>query len=113
MEKEFVSYEIALELKQLDFDEPCLASWNFRTKDFYYNGQPSKFSSEDVIQLPLYQQVFTWFREKYGIYGSPEKFDEKTWWIEWGGWNSSICETYKEAENEWLLKLIEAVKESI
>ena len=42
-----------------------------------------------------------------------EKFDEKTWWVEWGGWNSSICETYKEAENEWLLKLIETVKESI
>jgi len=30
MEKEFVSYEIALALKQLGFDEPCLGK-------FYYN----------------------------------------------------------------------------
>ena len=62
---------------------------------------------------PTFSQVFRWFREKYGVYTRPEKFDEKTWWVEWGGRNSSICETYEEAENEWLLKLINTVKESI
>lgn len=114
MEKEFVRHEISLELKQLGFDEPCLG---------YYNTDPylktpvfnmvKPFDHEWCLPAPLYQQVFRWFREKYGVHSSPEKFDEKTWWVEWGGWNSSICETYEEAEHEWLLKLIELVKESI
>ena len=28
MEKEFVTYEIALKLKELGFDEPCIAGFN-------------------------------------------------------------------------------------
>jgi hypothetical protein len=119
MEKEFVSYEIALELKQLGFDEPCFGYFQEnKTKviidnsGLITNSNFSKIFSEDRFRLvtPLYQQVFRWFREKYGVYTRPEKFDEKTWWVEWGGWNSSICETYEEAEHEWLLKLIETVK---
>ena len=117
MEKEFVSYEIALALKELGFDEPCICGYNdyhlLRSKiSSSFDGDFVKWDEkyDKDLKAPLYQQVFTWFREKYGVHASPEKFDEKTWWVEWGGWNSSICETYKEAENEWLLKLIETVK---
>jgi len=67
MEKEFIPYELALKLKQLGFDEPCLASWNLFTNELNYNGFPSTFQSEDVVQLPTYSQVFRWFREKYNI----------------------------------------------
>jgi hypothetical protein len=49
MNKEFIPYEQALELKELGFDEPCIAIWI------------------DTIPLPLYQQVFRWFREKYDL----------------------------------------------
>ena len=113
MEKEFVSYEIALELKQLGFDDPCFgriyADGGIELLSYLYKNS-DQIGEGTSCSSPLYQQVFTWFREKYGVHASPEKFDEKTWWVEWGGWNSSICETYKEAENEWLLKLIETVK---
>jgi uncharacterized protein (DUF2461 family) len=116
MNNVFVSYEVASELKELGFDEPCLGTWNFRTKDFYYNGQPSKFSSEDVIRLPLYQQVFTWFREKYKlpswVYTSDnEKFyygilRDTRFLID----GNKPYETYEKAELACLLKLIEVVK---
>ena len=115
MEKEFVSYEIALELKQLGFDESCIGKFYYNQLEIggIWTNNDFKEDPDIFISAPLYQQVFRWFREKYGVHASPEKFDEKTWWVEWGYWNSSICETYEEAEHEWLLKLIETVKESI
>ena len=63
MEKHFVDYNQALALKELGFNESCLASWNFYTNEFNYNPYPSTFSSDDVIQLPLKSQVFDWFRK--------------------------------------------------
>ena len=112
MEKEFVSYEIALELKQLGFDDSCIGK-------FYYNqleiggictNNDFKDDPDIFISAPLYQQVFRWFREKYGVYARPDKFDVDKWWVEWGDWNSSIYGTYEEAEHEWLLKMIEIAK---
>jgi hypothetical protein len=54
MKDEFIPYEQALEFKALGFNEPCLASRDMN------NG-------EGLIQLPLYQQSFRWFREKYNL----------------------------------------------
>jgi hypothetical protein len=104
MEKEFIPYEQALELKELGFDEPCLGSWNFYTKELNYNGQPSTFSSEDVIQLPLYQQVFRWFREKYDLSISITHYEN--------GYSINDLrrfDTYEEAELECIKKLIKIV----
>jgi hypothetical protein len=119
MNKEFISYEQALALKELGFDEPCLASWNFYTRELNYNGQPSIFSSEDVIQLPTFSQAFRWFREKYGYYYEIFVDDDKTfgfmisYFIEIGRADKPIQRmytTYEEAELECLKKLIEIVK---
>lgn len=118
MEKEFVSYEIALELKQLGFDEPCIAFYNGRFLDFKIWNDDGCESSQinvnmDVGQCPnapTFSQVFRWFREKYGVYARPDKFDVDKWWVDWGDWNSSIYGTYEEAEHEWLLKMIEIAK---
>jgi len=95
MTKEFVSYEQALALRELGFDEPCFTSYDDEgdlrnpfdysnseydhnrryigdTKHFVYN---SKLTIENFIgnkdlytqfiAAPLYQQAFRWFREKY------------------------------------------------
>ena len=69
MEKEFVTYELALRMKQLGFDEPCLA---------FFNGIHLSFSRFDTLgklldigkclEAPIYSQAFRWFREKYGLY---------------------------------------------
>ncbi len=122
MEKEFIPYEQALSLKELGFDEPCLASWNFYTRELNYNGQPSIFSSEDVIQLPTFSQAFRCFREKYELRISNYRCSiKKEGGIVIGdGFRIfKYCkdtistiekETYEEAELECLKKLIEIVK---
>jgi len=119
MEKEFVSYEIALELKELGFDEPCLFAYygksdisNFKESDHVLCGDRhnTSFQKDGRVSAPLYQQVFRWFREKYGVHMYPEKFDENKWWVEWGYWNSPIFETYEEVEESILQKMIEIAK---
>ena len=65
--KDFVPYNEALELKQLGFDEPCIKYWDgigeyFDQKDWFNWNQ-----SENFISIPLYQQVFRFFREKYNL----------------------------------------------
>ena len=71
MEKEFVLYPEALELKQLGFDEPCFGRFDGRGKNkgkIWYEmpntGQDS-IPVGDVL-APTYSQAFRWFREKYG-----------------------------------------------
>lgn len=45
---------------------------DFCTRDHYYNGQPSRFTNEDVIQLSVYKQAFRFLREEYGDLLLPE-----------------------------------------
>ena len=77
MEKEFVTYEQALALKELGFDEPCLAFYDgtWDTK-IYFNykrdssGDYEPFTTSERLNwfgAPLKSQVFRWFRDKYGI----------------------------------------------
>jgi len=85
MEKEFIPYEQALELKELGFDEPCFG-W-FRTTLLPSNfteyfletelGLNEEFTdlinsnfTGDACSAPLYQQSFRWFREKCGLFSS-------------------------------------------
>ena len=114
MEKEFIPHQQALELKKLGFDEPCIAMYQYPSKDLVRVDADSEGVRNSnlvrFVSAPLYQQVFRWFREKYGVHMFPEKFDEKTWWVEWGYWNSSIFDTYEEAELECLIKMIEIIK---
>jgi hypothetical protein len=118
MNKEFIPYEQALELKELGFDEPCLS---------YYEGESfshhlASIEGDDYItSAPLYQQAFRWFREKYGYMGKVDAFfypigytfridnlkDEVI--VSWGEPENDF-ETYEEAELACLNKLIELVK---
>jgi len=68
MEKEFVTYEIALELKQLGFDEPCFG-W-FTDSYLRIGGviENKHVQGEGEILAPLFQQVFRWFEEKYSCF---------------------------------------------
>lgn len=78
MEKHFATYNQSLALKELGFDEPCLAFWDGKNTDaFYFNnirdasGDYVPFQKHDRLKwfgAPLYQQVFRWFREKYNLY---------------------------------------------
>ena len=102
MEKEFVTYEQALALKELGFDEECLCRWY-------------EVDSLTVrITAPFKSQVFRWFREKYEIHGFIIHYSRVMfkWCIDSGDdFEESIkLDTYEEAENACIDKLIELVK---
>ena len=134
--KDFIPYDQALALKELGFDEPCLA--------FYYplvDGVSQKFirallaiDETDISEFfqkqsthtkaPLYQQAFRWFREKHEL--SYQISNGTACWVlylgnvpqyvphieeikgpnKFGGFD-----TYEEAEQACLVRLIKIVKE--
>jgi len=124
MNKEFIPYTEALALKELGFDEKCLANYLYTKKldiSFWRHGMDTP--------APLYQQAFRWFREKYGLlnhitthlnpYGEDDALEESCGYRIMrnnDGWKCSVWEilsqydTYEEAELECLIKLIEIVK---
>jgi hypothetical protein len=67
MKKEFVTYDQALALKELGFDEECLDNYNIYGKLW---GMSLKYQSnlDKACLAPLYQQVFRWFEENYSYF---------------------------------------------
>jgi|688.fasta_scaffold87097_5 hypothetical protein len=127
MEKEFVPYEIALELKKLGFDKPCLAK--YITSDLVVKGcykdshiLHALFEENEIceahILVPTFSQAFRWFREKYDLHHVIHNFTslkgtDEEYLAEVGKADDtfSSCRTYEEAELECLKKLIEIVKQ--
>ncbi len=133
MNKEFVTYEQALALKELGFDEPCIGWYNPQvnykkvTTDkywaFHLTGEWENFKP-----APLYQQAFRWMREKYNLRGfigfrpNVKQFDCHIYDMSLSGkeyvqqrtmeeYNKDPkVGTYEEAESACLDKLIEIVK---
>ena len=90
MDKDFISDELKIRLKEYGFDE----------------------SDEDEI---LYQQAFRWFREKKDLFGFVEQITKNTYkffvkdFSENKGlvFSSYVYDNYEEAELECLKKLFE------
>jgi hypothetical protein len=74
MTKEFITYEQSLELKELGFDEPCLAWYVSAGGQIELGYVEKNHLLKDAVMAPLYQQVFRWFEEKYSLY-----VDKKTY----------------------------------
>ena len=119
IEDNFISYQLALDMKAIEFDKPCFA--------FYYEGalindivSKQDYTSPLNCLTPLYQQVFKFFREKYNLdkiiyptLGSKGNYyinifqnynSENSLY-----WNCSY-NTYEEAEIACIVKLINIVK---
>ena len=115
MEKEFVPYEQALQLRELGFDEDCLCTYGLLDKEISRNpscnmiGEPidepytwknSKIHNS-VFTAPLYQQAFSWFREKYNWYGiiAPRYNSDNSLWFVFETINPNVC-SIKVLNNE-------------
>jgi hypothetical protein len=114
MNKEFVSYEIALKLKELGFNEPCFDNYNSIGE--LWQMRLSKQSTVDMACLaPLYQQVFRWFREQHNWQSSIEATNDQhnhelgfNYWI----WNNVTGEEYNtmpknKPSGDWCFKTYE------
>jgi len=130
MNKEFISYEQALALKELEFDEPCFSIYYSKDKSFSWhhhkdhtNDEPMLDNGEFNISAPLYQQAFRWFREQHDLYhvitiadlGKYETGNPDFQCVIYSKHPVLItdvikCNTYEEAEQACLDKLIKIVK---
>jgi hypothetical protein len=116
MEKEFVTYEQALSLKELDYDEPCFG--------VFINGNFNLIFSQhqlDSISLaPLKSQIFRWFRDKYNLWSYVYPYiHDKDWHFHIQYYDSDMWgevhlgnkfKTYEDAEDACIDKLIEIAK---
>lgn len=114
MEDLFIPYDLALELKELGFDEECFGYW-WNNKDFtepeFMLGH-CKHVMEGNIKRPLYQQVFRWFREKYTLDSHIKKGKHGDYILVITNHLEDSWDEHKEAELECLKRLIEIVKEN-
>jgi len=121
LDKEFVPYGQALELKELGFDEVCIAFYHdfgrklkrtIKIKNSMSCARLSETTFTVFEAAPLYQQAFRWFRERgYDIKVQKES-NGIYFGFYWTGaaWISVGSGTYEEAELECLKKLIEIEK---
>jgi hypothetical protein len=66
MDKEFVPYPLALRMKQLGFDEPCFAYYNYYIKGVPLNMYGSDYNGTGQ-PAPTWNSAFRWFRENYNL----------------------------------------------
>ena len=117
MKNEFVNYDQAVALKELGFDEPCFGYYDI--DEGYSIGYALCFSYLDLqpkigCSAPLKQQVFRWFRDKYDLLCYIRKVGSNYWYnidIEDGNEFEGRFDTYEEAEDACIDKLIEIVKQ--
>jgi hypothetical protein len=121
MNKEFISYEQALELKELGFDEPCLGKFYYNHLEIGGNWRNDDFKEDpDIfISAPLYQQAFRWFRENCDwpietwiqpyLSINPRTY-EGLYWRRGETESVGIYAIYEEAELACLNRLIEITK---
>ena len=129
MTQEFIPYDLALEMKQLGFDEPCFAY--LKPNVLTYEITIGEFDEFEYHSAPTFSQAFRWFREKYGlkhdidddnvgtkfyykIRSYTDKFDNYNDIIkpmrEERDWSKIEFYSYEEAELACLIKLIEILK---
>lgn len=131
MNKEFIPYEQALALKELGFNEPCFATYEFRKLfigEFQNSLSFELCEKTEVFPAPTFSQAFRWFREKHSLQGyiysttvrggkDGKHFSDYCWNI--NGIDRPFMKTdardiekvtYEEAELACLIKLIEIVK---
>ncbi len=142
IEQDFIPYKQALELKELGLNLICFEMSRHEKKceeqekpngcqlHNLHCGFPDCTIDKTIvpIPLPLYQQAFRWFREKYNLCG--EIYSTNTGSIDFSfmirdlatelyiydnfqantGGYSGTFETYEEVELACLIKLIEIVK---
>ena len=121
MNKEFIPYEQALELKELGFDEYCLAFYGGDgDSKVYYNsirngsGDYEPYKNSERLKwfgAPLYQQAFRWFREKYKFTYSIGKTNISVVHVPVKTFLLQDNATFEDAELATIKKFIEIAKQ--
>lgn len=119
-EKDIVSFNQALELCSLGFDEPTFCMYEIENKQLClcYLDEDGLYMPDKDFHAPTKGQVFRWFREKYNIsvYITDRLHcvDDREQWkcvVNDVYYGAMTFDTYEEAENATIDKLIEIAKQ--
>ncbi|TXG81378.1 MAG: hypothetical protein E6R13_06305 [Spirochaetes bacterium] len=131
MKEQFLEYEDALALRELGFDEPCLAVFNeeenlyichsdsFELEDSFYSQQAIEEIGYRCL-APLYQQSFQFFRKQYNIHSTITSISQESW--QWhitkpgeslGKMYQEDFYTYDEAQKACIKQLIKLAKNDL
>jgi hypothetical protein len=127
----FVSYQIALDMKKLGFDELC---FGFYTDSEQYRKFVSDSGNNSDLKnifgnktdkatiTPTYFQAFRFFSDNYNLEGLPQRADDYLWYKYhiyklYKDYKIMIAvelefKTYEEAQTECLKELIKIVNEN-
>ena len=126
MNKEFVPYEVANELKKLGFDDKCIHHYKKNMEGGHstiptfemntpFGKNHNSFTSR--VSAPTYSQAFRWFREKYKLkyciiplvceQGYSDLYESRIHQEKHSISRIGNYKTYEEAELACLKKLIE------
>ena len=120
MDEIFVPYDLALKLKDIGFNESCIATFdNSKNKMFAIlnNVQRKNTTFEHIVTAPSWEQVFEWFRNTHNLEGMVKSFKEggEVTWLysvqEVGKVSSYMIEknTYITARYKCIKKLINKI----
>jgi hypothetical protein len=120
LEKEFVPYDLAFRMKELGFDEPCLATFIHGVKGplFQFPGSQNSVDWEGCRNCSAltWRAAFKWFRKKYNILSRIDRMrPSNRHFFEWRESDNKLqtgeifFDTYEEAELACLEKLIEII----
>lgn len=90
MKKQFTTYEIAIELKKLGFNEICLKYYdiNYQLSDSIcdkYVGsiKNDRYSTYHVCTAPLWSQIIDWLREEHKLHVEIQCPDDDYGYYSW------------------------------
>jgi hypothetical protein len=112
---EFVPYELALELKQLGFDEPCFGVYFNPTQELLIGKKVNEYTKDVRTPASTYSQAFRWFRDNgkvAEIFSQLLPSNKYKWGFKIQGIEGVTDGffTYEEAELACLRHLIKTVK---
>ena len=124
MKELFVPHEQSLELRKLEFSEPCLGFYVGKDKEVFMSSHdfnaPYQFrlDSKTTFVAPTFSQAFRWFRKTHNLIGLVEGgYDNGKNIFTYTIWDDFKDDTHydyfstpEEAELDCLVKLIEIVK---
>lgn len=131
MKKEFVTYQQALRLKALEFDEPCMLFFSKELNMSIWLGLDersvtiNKEKEDEDFLIPTFSQAFRWFRDKnyhvnidsFHCIGKPKPYGLSIDYLhESGKWgyidyrDDNDFETYEEAQSKAIDVIIEILE---
>ena len=123
MKEQFVTYEIALALKEVGFSKPCLAVFpdsKNNKENIMLLGGIQKFNFNYSLSAPLWQQAIDWLRENHKlnvIIDNKYEHQIDKWVgitqntnIYYDEYVTSKFDSYYEAREQAVLKAIKLIK---